>query len=138
MKTGQLIVCQGMVCLVLLSGVSRLDAVTFLPLGGLMANDIDSFALGVSNDGSTVVGESQSSFGPEAFRWTSATGMLGLGILPGGTLSRAKAVSSNGSIVVGESASASTHFGEAFRWSDMDGMLALGDGRPSRSDSVLS
>src|SRR5262245_21824195 len=63
-----------------------------------------SYAQGVSADGKTVVGYSNNSQGyPEAFRWTAATGMQGLGTLPGGLFSRASAVSADGSTIVGQS-----------------------------------
>ena len=39
----------------------------------------DSGAYGVSADGSVVVGVSSSASGPQAFRWTSDGGMVGLG-----------------------------------------------------------
>lgn len=88
--------------------------------------------LGLSLDGSVVVGRSssaQSSSNDEAFRWTAATGTQGLGDLPGGPFhSIAEGASANGSIVVGFSASgvypASS---EAFRWTAATGMVGLGD-----------
>lgn len=40
--------------------------------------------LAVSANGRVVVGVSQSASGPQAFRWTAETGMVGLGDLPGG------------------------------------------------------
>ena len=80
-----------------------------------------SAALGVSGDGTSIVGWSTSAAangGPEAIRWTSATGMTGLGGLSGGTGSYANAISSDGTTVVGTS----TVFGgvsdEAYRWND--------------------
>lgn len=49
-----------------------------------------------------------------------------LGDLPGGlSLSRASGVSADGSVVVGESVSASSFF-EAFRWTPREGMVGLG------------
>lgn len=46
-----------------------------------------SGASGVSTDGSVIVGSSTSPAlspsGGEAFRWTEATGMMGMGVLPG-------------------------------------------------------
>ena len=51
-----------------------------------------------------VVGDSNSANGVEAFRWTAATGMVGLGDLSGGTfLSAALGISGNGLVVVGSS-----------------------------------
>jgi probable HAF family extracellular repeat protein len=52
--------------------------------------------------------------------------MVGLGDLPGGTFdSQARGVSANGSVVVGQSNSASGR--EAFRWTSAGGMVGLGD-----------
>ncbi|NRA00706.1 MAG: PEP-CTERM sorting domain-containing protein, partial [Myxococcales bacterium] len=84
-------------------------------LGDLPGWLFSSSALGVSADGSVVVGSSASASGWEAFRWTQGGGMVGLGDLPGGTFySGARAVSADGSVVVGWAVSASGH--EAFRW----------------------
>jgi len=78
-------------------------------LGHLPDLDFESNANGVSADGSVVVGYSAAMVGMaseerEAFRWTEGGGMHGLGDLPGGglyTYSGARAVSADGSIVVG-------------------------------------
>jgi probable HAF family extracellular repeat protein len=79
----------------------------------------------VSADGSVVVGSSVS-FGQEAFRWTEATGMVGLADLPGGGFySSAIGASADGAVVVGESHTASGL--EAFRWTEATGMVGLGD-----------
>src|SRR5262245_47092881 len=83
-------------------------AASFVRLGDLPGGGLSSFATGVSADGSVVVGSSSSATsGPnpddrEAFRWTAATGMVGLGFLPGGTFSDSGAfgVSADGSVVV--------------------------------------
>ena len=49
-----------------------------------------------------MVGRGVSVSGDEAFRWTQATGMVGLGDLPGGSFnSIAWGVSADGSVVVG-------------------------------------
>jgi probable HAF family extracellular repeat protein len=76
-----------------------------------------------------VVGEGNSSAGAiggnEAFRWTQATGMVGLGDLPGGSFqSDARGVSADGSVVVGYGNSG-TGF-QAFRWTQATGMVGLG------------
>ena len=94
-----------------------------------IAGDNDSIARGVSGDGSVVVGSSSSfQFGsPEAFRWTEATGMVGLGDLAGGLFrNEAFGVSADGSVVVGVSNSANFD-DEAFRWTQATGMVGLGD-----------
>ncbi|MBU4524056.1 MAG: autotransporter domain-containing protein [Desulfomicrobium sp.] len=82
--------------------------------------------LGINSDGSVIVGYGDSGSGNEALRWTDATGMVGLGDLPGGIFSSsAYAVSADGSVIVGTGNSASGS--EAFRWTDGTGMVGLGD-----------
>ena len=89
-----------------------------------------SRALAVSGDGRVIVGRSRSSNADpermEAFRWTEATGMVGLGDLPGGDFSsHATGVSNDGSVIVGGSR---TDLGaEAFVWTPEDGMQRLQD-----------
>lgn len=80
-----------------------------------------SRATGVSADGSIVVGSSDSGdpfgFGVEAFRWTSGTGMTGLGSLPAvGTASSASGISADGSTVVGSGAASGHPSSVAIRW----------------------
>jgi probable HAF family extracellular repeat protein len=85
----------------------------------------------VSADGSTVVGRIVYPLvGGASFLWTVEGGFVGLlGDLPGGHFStRARAVSADGSVVVGEaSSSASTAYLEPFRWTADGGMVSLGD-----------
>ena len=79
-----------------------------------------------SSDGSVVVGDTSSTLGQQAFRWTAATGLVGLGDLPGGSYqSNGNAVSGDGSVVAGFSIGASGT--EAFRWTAATGMVGLGD-----------
>lgn len=101
-------------------------------LGDLPGGAYRSSAYGVSADGKVVVGTSdigRDTVGfqqTEAFLWTEAGGMVGLGHLPGGGSSGfAWAASSDGSIVVGESDSANGR--EAFIWTEAGGMLRLAD-----------
>jgi probable HAF family extracellular repeat protein len=93
-----------------------------------------SKAIAVSADGSTVVGrrdvphdpEAFPPVGPEAFIWTAATGMVGLGNLDSwdNPYSEAVGISSDGSTVIGKS----NHSGrtQAFIWTNQTGMLGLG------------
>ena len=75
---------------------------------------VHSIAWGLSEDGSTVSGYSYGS-SPEAFRWTSEGGMVGLGDLSGGDFfSVAIDTSADGSAIVGYSKGASGF--EAFLW----------------------
>jgi probable HAF family extracellular repeat protein len=96
-------------------------------LGDLAGGDFDSRAHGVSGDGSTVVGYGMSTFVMppdfefEAFRWTAASGMVGLGDLNSTLLdSWSLAASSDGSTVVGGGS------GQAFLWTESGGMVGLG------------
>jgi uncharacterized membrane protein len=61
----------------------------------------DFIPLGDLTDGMVVVGQSNSGFGFETFRWTQAGGMVGVGLLPGGTDSFVNGVSADGRVVVG-------------------------------------
>jgi probable HAF family extracellular repeat protein len=93
-----------------------------VPLGFLPGGGYSSAATAVSAEGSVVVGYSDSASGSEAFRWTAATKMVGLGYLnpaPHGNQSHANAVSADGSVVVGSSA------GTAFVWTSAGGMRSV-------------
>lgn len=78
-------------------------------LGDLAGGSFDSFASGLSADGSTVVGRGSTALGEEAFIWDAANGMRNLkdvltaqGLnLTGWTLSGAREVSADGLTIVG-------------------------------------
>lgn len=93
------------------------------PTGPLMS---PRSASGVSADGEVVVGTAVVPGHSEAFRWTSATGVVTLGSLsehsPG---SDALDISADGTTIVGTSNS--TYGTEAFRWRSDTGMIGLGD-----------
>jgi probable HAF family extracellular repeat protein len=104
----------------------------FSPIGGpatgLGALDnwaSDAFA--TTADGSVIVGNTSSATGSQAFRWTSATGMVALGNLAPSQNSQdtAYGVSADGSVVVGQSGDDLTQ--QAFRWTAATGMVGLGD-----------
>ncbi|MDB4381168.1 PEP-CTERM sorting domain-containing protein [Mariniblastus sp.] len=115
----------------------RISFAQIIGLGFLEGGGQDSIAKGISKDGSTVVGKSDSSNGLlEAFSWTLESGMVGLGDLPGGDpgnefKSMATGVSGDGSIVagLGDSTNSSTpsSYAEAFCWTKEKGMVGLGD-----------
>jgi probable HAF family extracellular repeat protein len=92
-------------------------------LGDLPGSFFSSRAYSLSADGSVVVGESESGSGTEAFRWTQAEGMVGLG---GGGGSIAYGVSADGSVIVGTCRSTKTSDDEAFRWTQAEGIVGLG------------
>lgn len=98
----------------------------FYPLGYLSGTDLHSHGYGLSGNGSVAVGTSHSASGPEAFRWSSVGGMIGIGDLPGGDFnSIAFEVSADGSAIVGAGTAATAS--EAFRWTADTGMVGLGD-----------
>ncbi|MGB1238474.1 MAG: autotransporter domain-containing protein [Pseudomonadales bacterium] len=115
-------------CSFLLSqGVLAQDPVELVLPGSLPGGSSISAAIGVSADGSTVVGLAASTNGTnEAFRWTQGTGMVALGDLSGGGFqSSASAVSRDGSVVAGTGLNASGQVG--FRWTQATGMVSIGD-----------
>ncbi len=90
---------------------------------GTLGGD-SSWALGVSADGSVVVGSAHNAAGQKrAFRWTAARGMQNLGTL-GGDESAAWGVSADGSVVVGFARNAAG-LPRAFRWTAAGGMEDL-------------
>jgi probable HAF family extracellular repeat protein len=91
---------------------------------GMLPGGGESVALGVSADGSVVVGWARNAKGRQrAFRWTAARGMQNLGTL-GGYESEALGVSADGSVVVGWAENAEG-FRHAFRWTAAGGMEDL-------------
>lgn len=101
-------------------------AQTFQDLGDLSGGSIYTSGASISTDGTTVVGQGNSTNGAEAFIWTLGSGISGLGDLAGGTFnSYAYGVNANGTVVVGTGRSASGT--EAFRWTQATGMVGLGD-----------
>jgi len=48
----------------------------FTGVGDLAGGSVESVALALAADGSVVVGHSQSTYGPEAFRWTTLLMLL--------------------------------------------------------------
>ena len=119
---------------------------SFTGLGQLEDRYIESHGLGVSSDGSVVVGRAvlfhastPSSRGySQPFRWTRDEGMTGLGNLPFGSgdqylTSSAHDTNADGSVIVGDGDIGTT--GQrldrvGFRWTSGTGMLAL-DAFPS-------
>jgi uncharacterized membrane protein len=121
-------------------------AVRWSPTGGItslahLRSQTSASANAVSADGAVIVGtESDNRTGPsgwsEAFCWTEAGGVVGLGYLPGGLeQTQAFAVSADGSVIVGRGSvgyappgdSLSQAFYEAFIWTPDEGMRNLRD-----------
>jgi probable HAF family extracellular repeat protein len=127
----------------LLLAAPAAPAIELIGLGHLPGADAEnpySSAFAISSDGTTVVGESDSTNGLQAFRWTRAGGMQGLGDLPGGAFdSVANGVSPDGSVIVGGSERTGDLF-VGFRWTAATGMEALpgSTGRPSVANGVAA
>ena len=92
------------------------------PLGSGTSN-----ALGVNGRGTVITGAYViPNSSTEAFVWTPATGMIGMGDLPGGKFqSSATGVTADGRVIVGWSDSSNGW--EAYRWTVETGMVGLGD-----------
>ena len=115
-------------------------------LGLLRDDDSYSRARGVSFDGSVVVGDSVGRVSPgqtsgltaEAFRWTAAGGMIGLGLLPGASVSTAEVSSADGSVIAGVSGWYSQYASlKAFRWTAEQGIVEL-DRPPGHGSTGIS
>ncbi len=88
--------------------------------------EVTSAAHAVSADGETIVGHSflATSGGTEAFAWTAASGIIGLGQIDPAVLnSEALGVSADGSIIVGQGSAGNGD--EAFIWDAESGMRNL-------------
>lgn len=82
--------------------IRRSPLADFRGLGDLPGGGFSSHAVDISADGTTVVGQSASAGGGEAFRWRDGV-MLRLGDLAGGAFgSSAVAVSADGAVIVGQ------------------------------------
>jgi probable HAF family extracellular repeat protein len=98
--------------------------VVFTSIGPL-AGDISSQVTAVSANGAVVVGTSTSASGKsQAFRWSAANGLRGLGFMAGGTSSSAKAISADGMNIVGDGDAAGASFA-VFRWNVSTGLVQL-------------
>ena len=101
----------------------------FFPLGDLPGGKFHSYADGLSDDGSVVVGYSEYSvdgIDREAFLWSEETGMIGLGRLDF-RFSKATDASADGSTVAGYVDFPGPR--QAFRWTQSDGIEIIGSGR---------
>lgn len=109
------------------SPMERAAAASFMHLGQL-PGAIVSDALGLSADGSTVVGSTLTSVGYVTTKWTATGGPVTLNDsqgLPGRGF--ATAASGNGSVIVGTWNVTGASSGEAFRWTAAGGIVGLGD-----------
>jgi probable HAF family extracellular repeat protein len=101
----------------------------FIGLGDLPGGQFNSVAVSVSADGHVVVGQSSSTSGFEAFRWTELDGMLSLGVGGFPNATAATAASADGAVIVGVLPNR-----HAFRWTQATGPVDLGS-LPGGSES---
>ena len=105
-------------------------AFRWTPSGGLhdlgLTTGSESIAVGISADGSVIVGEARDASGFwRAFRWTASTGMQEIGTL-GGPESVAYGANKDGSVIVGTSlTSGLSDSNDAFIWTAKSGMQSL-------------
>ena len=112
------------------TGMVDLGALGSNPNGANPAND--SYARAVSADGNVIAGYSWNGTTSHAFKYTDSTGIVDLGALGSGTsplentanLSAANFISSDGTVIVGESNNGSAD--RVFRYTDSTGMVDLG------------
>jgi probable HAF family extracellular repeat protein len=96
-------------------------------LGDFPGRNLESWAHGISYDGSVIVGHGRpDNPAPQAFRWTNETGLVGLGYLPTNfsQYSSARDVSADGSVIIGEGNGLLGQ--EGFIWTEATGMIGLG------------
>jgi probable HAF family extracellular repeat protein len=91
----------------------------FVPIGDLPGGVYESQALGISPDGTVVVGRSTSASGAQAVVWTGSGGLTALPSLGAG-FSEARAATTGGGVIVGASGN------QACRWSLGASVQALG------------
>lgn len=96
----------------------------FIGLGDLPGGSSNSVALGVSGDGSLVVGHSLAGTGFVPFRWTQSSGMVRFQTVSRGADCYASAVSADGLVVAGFSVLRTG--ADAFRWTPESGLVSLG------------
>jgi probable HAF family extracellular repeat protein len=82
-------------------------------------------AMGINRQGEVVGSSTTSSGQNHAFKWSRATGMVDLGVLPGGLSSYAYAINDSG-VVVGNLEVETLGPEQPFRWSPGRGMEVLG------------
>lgn len=124
------------------TGFNREEAFRWTGAGGMVSigelpgGQARAKAFGVSADGTVIVGKDEidasgtgdaDGWGTEAFRWTAATGMVGLGDAPGGEYeSGAHDVSADGSVIAGTVKTSSGPGDVAALWTIAGGIMELG------------
>ena len=85
-----------------------------------------SYAMGVSADGSVVVGRGNPGIGSQGYRWTADAGITPIGVAPGDVRSEANGASSDGAVIVGASSNSGFSRYTPFRWTKTGGIQPLG------------
>ncbi len=120
--------------LALLMFPAWVGAASFTPLSNPSGGYNLRIGVGISADGSTVVGSGFTAAGSEAIRWVNGGSPQGLGFMAGGNESYAVATSADGSVIVGRGdalqGASDPQPGnvsiEGFRWTQAGGMQSLG------------
>lgn len=110
------------------------QAASFTPLQNPSGGSNLQLGVGISADGSTVVGSGYTAAGPEAVRWVNGGSPQGIGFMAGGDQSYGVATSADGSVIVGRGSAlqgvGDPYPGNAliqgFRWTQASGMQSLG------------
>jgi uncharacterized membrane protein len=107
-------------------------------IGRLLPSHTTSLVEALSGDGSIAVGQSTGA-STEAFRWSEASGMVGLGLLPGpgSNGSVASNVSQDGTVVAGIGSFSPSRY-EPFRWTQATGLIGLGTADVTRPSCVVT
>ncbi|MFO0832118.1 MAG: hypothetical protein U0637_09765 [Phycisphaerales bacterium] len=111
-------------------GQPTITPVEYLPCCGTYVE-----VAGVDLNGMNAVGTHYGVFTQDRYhaqKWSRTTGLLDLGVYPGGYNSLGRAISGDGSTVVGDS------YGHAFRWTQQTGMLWLPTPPPNQSASAMA
>jgi probable HAF family extracellular repeat protein len=95
--------------------------------GGSLENYVESFGIAMSANTNVVAGIAYDSMSNrQAFRWTQATGMTGLGFLPGYTASAATGISADGTTIIGTVSDQNFTILQAMYWTQATGMVGIG------------
>lgn len=115
------------------------DGSSFEELGSFSGGKLYSDGRGVSADGAAAAGIGKPTSATEGFYWTSG-GIVGVGRLPGGTISQAKGISGNGSVVVGYGDVPGSPFPpyKGFAWRADKGIIPLPDYNAVQVQSIAN
>jgi probable HAF family extracellular repeat protein len=118
----------GLACTCAGASLAHAAAPSLTAVGHLASPGVETKAWNISADGSTVVGQSYTTTGLDAFRWTAAGGIVAIGNLPGSASEYgiANGVNADGSVIAGVGTT-STGAQHAFRYTAGTGAVDLGE-----------